>query len=149
MSHFAGADLPSSFGRGTSCDKTLVQGVAASAAGAIEGSSMLTYTVPVTGFYRLSGALRTTTVSTATTSAAITYVAIWNDGTAITTACTLNSAASRTFSALTAVGEAAHYEASMVVYATAGTDIVLKVYETISGSNTAWYYTNHMSIMGC
>lgn len=140
MSAFASSELAATFGRCGSLTTAVNTALEATASTSTEGTNKLTYTVPTTGLYNISSYLKVTTASDAATSHTAVVQAAYNNGSAIT-AFSLKDAGGTgvTVGTMDVKGTAGTTILAQrgLVYAVAGTTIVLTVSETIVGAKTA------------
>lgn len=137
MSHFAGGNLPSTFGP-QGYQSATANNQAATGAGATEGTNKLTYVAPITGFYRVTCALRIVTVSTAGTSHSVKGQVAYTSVTGTATAAVDIKNSNTAVTAFDVKGGAAGDMQTQtgVIKAVAGTNITLTSLDTVSGTGT-------------
>ena len=146
MSHFASGSWNNPCGLVASLDKLANAVRTTTGATATEGTNQLTYTTLRTGLYRISAYLRVSTASNANTSHTLASFASYNNGTAITSASIGTSGLTPgTLNAKGTAGTSVLLQTE-TVYCDTGTNIVMAVTETISGTPSAGAYDIHFAI---
>ncbi len=140
MTHFADGDWPFTYGRRAALEKTAITMLASTASTSTEGTDMLTYTIPRTGIYRVSTAIRIRLGSTAATSHTVKAQVAFNDGNA-QTACDLSvvNLGVGTVTAIDAKTANLRIVQHGVFLGIIGTTIVITTLNTITGAGTGTY----------
>ena len=136
MSHFASAELPSTFGQGAQLTTLATPGLytatataASTSNSATEGTNLLTYTVATTGLYRVSSYLRVNKASDAAAGHTLAAFVSYSNPTAITAASIGTSGVTPGTLDFKGTLGTSVLNQNAIIYATAGTTIQMSVQE--------------------
>jgi len=134
MSHFGSPNWNNPSGLVAKLETTANAVLTASATTSTEGTNQLTYTAARTGLYRLSSYLRVRVAADTQTSHTAAAFASYNNGTAITSATIAQSGVTPSTVSLKGTAGTSVLLQSETVLAASGTNIVMAVSETLSGT---------------